>query len=569
MNDLDPPRAIRLWPGVAAVSLQWLLLIGVPVAVPEASVAGVLAGVVGGLVVFVWWLAFSRVPWWERIGAMVLIAAAVAATPRILHPSIATGMMGMMFPIYSIPVLSLALVGWAAFTHRRAALVAAILAACGVFALLRTEGITGGGRPQLTWRWSPTPEQQLLAATIGEPRTTAVPPVSGPSPAAAEWPGFRGPRRDSVITGLRIRTDWAVSPPRELWRKPVGPGWSSFAEGGGLLYTQEQRGETEVVSCYQAATGEPVWSHGDPARFWESNGGAGPRATPTLVDRYVYTFGATGILNSLDAKTGAVVWTRNAASDTGAKLPGWGFAGSPLVLDDLVIVAAAGRLAAYDRASGKPRWVKTEGGGSYSSPHLLNIGGVPQVALLNSSGVISLAPEDGKVLWQHAWPGTTILQPASLPDGGMLIATGDMSGGMGLRRLAVTRDAGRWKSEEVWTSTGLKPYFNDFVVHNGHAFGFDGGILACIDLQDGKRKWKGGRYGHGQMLLLADQNVLLVLAEEGELALVEAVAGQFNELARFRAMDDKTWNHPVLAGGMLFVRNGREMVAFRLARAGS
>jgi outer membrane protein assembly factor BamB len=239
-----------------------------------------------------------------------------------------------------------------------------------------------------------------------------------------------------------------------------------------------------------------------------------------------------------------------------------------LVVDDLVIVAASGRLAAYDRSTGAPRWVKTEGGVSYSSPHLLTIGGVPQVLLLAGTDAISVAPADGKVLWKHPWPGFTSLQPALTADGAVLIAAGDMGGGMGTRRLAVAHGSGGWTAAEVWTSTGLKPYFNDFVVHKGHAYGFDGGILACIDLQDGKRKWKGGRYGHGQLILLADQDLLLVLSEEGELALVSAVPGQFTEIARFPAMDGKTWNHPALAGDTLLVRNDREMVAFRLSLAG-
>jgi len=262
------------------------------------------------------------------------------------------------------------------------------------------------------------------------------------------------------------------------------------------------------------------------------------------------------------------VWTRNAASDTGAKTPGWGFASSPLVIDGLVVVAASGRLAAYDLSTGAPRWVKSDGGGSYSSPHLLTIGGVVQIVFLNTLGAIGVSPTDGKLLWKHPWPGSATLQPALTADGGILISTNDMMGGIGIRRLAVAQGPGGWTAEEVWTSRGLKPYFNDFVVHGGHAFGFDGGILACIDLHDGQRKWKGGRYGHGQLLLLTEQSSLLVLSEEGELALVAAVPGEFTEIARFPAMGDKTWNHPALFGDVLLVRNGQAMVAFRLALEG-
>lgn len=597
---------LRLWPGVVAVLLLWFLRFGVPAVVPEAMILGVIGELVGGLAVLVWWVFFSRAPWSERWGAVVLMVAASAATRRILDESIAGGMMGMMFVAYSIPVLSLALVAGAVASRRladgprRAMLAATILVASGGWAFLRTDGITGEGRSQFAWRWAKTSEQKLLdraraepvprpAASAKEaapeerpaPRSGGEPPAAVratqpavlPSPVAAartraDWPGFRGPHRDDKVTGVRIKTDWASSPPVELWRRAVGPGWSSFAVGDGLLYTQEQRGDLEVVACYNATTGEPVWTHRDAARFWESNAGAGPRATPTLRDGRVYTFGATGILNALDASSGAVVWKRNAASDTGTKVPGWGFSSSPLVVDDLVIVAAAGRLAAYDRATGDPRWRGPDGGVSYSSPHLLTIDGVAQVLLLTAAGATSVAPADGRVLWKHSWPGFTSLQPALTADGGVLITTGSPTGGIGTRRLAVAHGPGGWTVEEVWTSIGLKPYFNDFVVHDGHAFGFDGGILACIDLKDGKRKWKGGRYGYGQLLLLTDQDLLLVLSEEGELALVAAAPGQFTEIARFAAMEGKTWNHPVLAGDILLVRNGREMVAFRLSLAG-
>ncbi len=333
-----------------------------------------------------------------------------------------------------------------------------------------------------------------------------------------------------------------------------------------MLYTQEQRGEDEIVACYRVSSGTPVWKHRDAVRFWESNGGAGPRATPTLSGGRVYAFGATGILNALDARTGAVIWSRNAASDTGKQVPDWGFTSSPLIVEDVVIVHA-GALVAYGRETGERRWIGPSKGGSYSSPHLVKIDGVAQVLMLSSAGAISLAPADGTVLWEHAWPASRIVQPAVTADGDLLINASDTAG-IATRRLAVAHGQEGWTVAERWTSRGLKPYFNDFVVHGDHAYGFDGSILACIDLGAGERKWKGGRFGHGQLVLLPEQDLLLVLSEDGELALVRAAPDQFTELARFPALEGKTWNHPVLVGNVLLVRNGEEMAAFRLPLAG-
>ena len=403
-----------------------------------------------------------------------------------------------------------------------------------------------------------------MAAAGGE--AASHPAVPAPT-TEGDWPGYRGPDRDDVVRGVRIKTDWVSSPPVELWRRPVGPGWSSFAVGGGLIYTQEQRGDDEIVACYSLITGKPVWMHRDSTRFWESNGGAGPRATPTLSNGRVYTLGATGILNALDARDGSVVWSRNAASDTGKEVPAWGFASSPLVVGDVVLVHV-GVLAAYDRLTGDRRWVGPPRGGGYSSPHLLTIDGVAQILLMSGAGATSVAPADGTLLWDHAWPGTPIVQPAQVADGGVLISTADGMGGSGTRRLAVAHGPQGWTVEERWTSKGLKPYFNDFVVQKGHAFGFDGSILSCIDLEDGTRKWKGGRYGNGQFVLLPDQDVLLVLSEEGDLVLVRATPDQFTEVARVPALEGKTWNHPLLVGDVLLVRNGEEMAAFRLSLAG-
>jgi outer membrane protein assembly factor BamB len=563
-------RPLRLWPGVVLALLMGLFRFGVPLIWPDAMAIPVMGALLCGLCIVLWWAFLSRAPRIERWGAVVLIIVSLVATRSLLHESIATGMMGLMFAIYAIPFLSLALVIWAvAARHlvggpRRATLVATILIACGGWTLVKTGGFTGDGNSDFSWRWADTPEDRLLAEDGDEPQSLA----SGQLAIETEvlWPGFRGLDRNSVIRGLAIETDWTASPPMELWRRPIGPGWSSFAVMGDLVFTQEQRGDEEVVACYRVKTGAPVWKHRDPARFWESNGGAGPRGTPTLDFGRVYSFGGTGILNALDANNGAVVWARNAAADAKVEVPIWGFSSSPLVLHETVVVAVAGTLVAYDLSTGDPRWFGADGGMSYSSPHLATIDGVQQVVLMSASGATAVDALDGTMLWEHPWKGYPIVQPALTEDGDLLIAANEKSG---LRRLAIAQESDGWAVEEQWTSIGLKPYFNDFVLHDGHAFGFDGRILSCIDLETGDRQWKGGRYGNGQLVLLADQDLLLILSVRGELALVRATPDQFTELARFPAIEGKTWNHPVLVGDLLLVRNGQEMVAFRLTLADS
>ena len=584
---------LRVWPGIVLVVLQWLARFGIKAVIPgiEGFGLGMMTSFVFTIALIIWWTFFSRAKWRERLSGLALIAFALGATWLLRHES-------MWLPwllAYMIPFLSLAFVLWAALTRklpnrlRHATMVATILIACFGWLLLRQNGINGDHQATFGWRWRASSEERLLAQSnetqtnpsAPETVSTTVQPSPSPSATASpvasptatldatkaaqagklpDWPGFRGSRRDGIVHRTQIKTDWSASPPVQIWRRPVGPGWSSFAVDGDLFYTQEQRGENEIVACYKMSTGEPVWSHRDSARFFESNAGAGPRATPTLEKGRLYTFGATGILNALDAKTGAVVWTRNVASDTNTKTPFWGFSGSPLVIDNLVIVAASGQLVGYDASTGSRRWLGPNAGGSYSSPHLVAIDNVAQVLLMSSAGVTSISPTDGKQLWQHAWAGNSIVQPALNNDGNVIITSQEN----GARRLSVAHDAKGWTVSERWTSNALKPYFNDFVIHKGHAFGFDGRILSCIDLKDGQRKWKGGRYGNGQLVLLADQDLLLVLSEEGELALVKATAEQFTEISKLPAIEGKTWNHPVLVGNVLLVRNSEEMAAFRL-----
>ena len=596
---------LRLWPGVVAAVLLVLVRVVLPAVWPEQTLVAVGGGLAGAAVILVWWLFFSRARWADRLGVLLLTVVGLGATWFAADVSISTGAMGGLLPMLALPPLTLALVVWALATSylsvgaRRGTMAATILLACGAWTLVKTGGFDQSFDNDLMWRWAQTPEDRLVADSAAalpsppaaQPTTVPAAPVAeaasaaasdeatlptiknangSPADARAEWPGFRGPGRDGIVRGARIDTDWSRQPPAELWRRKVGPGWSSFAVHGHAIYTQEQRGDDEIVASYSLSTGKPLWSHRDAVRFWESNGGAGPRATPTLANGRVYTLGGTGVLNALDARTGALVWSRNAAADAHAQTPMWGFAGSPLVVGDVVIVATSGTLVGYDIATGKPRWVGPQhtlsDGGSYSSPQRVTIHGVEQVVLLSEVGATSVTP-DGQVLWEHPLRGTPILQPVLIAEDDLLIHVMSLDGAQGIRRLVVRQESNGWTATERWTSNGLKTISSDFVVHNGYAFGFDGTIFACIDLTDGTRKWKGGRYGSGQVMLLPDQNLLLIVSEEGELALVSATPDKYTELAKVPAIDGKTWNHPVLVGNILLVRNGEEMVAFRLASA--
>ena len=569
-SELNQQKTLRLWPGIVIVILQWLIRFVIPSIVPEALVFGVFGGLLGGLAILVWWAFFSRAPKIERWGGIVLMIVTLFVTSLFLDVSIATGGQGMMFIIFAIPVLSLAFVAWAVTSQhlsirvRHLTMVATIIIACGVWILLRIDGITGDFNIDLAWRWAETSEERLLKQDDSEPMDLISAPLV--IDKIAEWPGFRGPNRDGIIKGIRIETDWSTSPPKELWRKPIGPGCSSFAVSSDLLYTQEQRGDDEIVACYNMNTGELLWRHNDKARFWDSHAGAGPRSTPTLSDRRVYTLGATGILNVLDASNGSLIWSRNAVSDADVKHSGWGYTSSPLVVDEIVVVAIVGKLVAYDIDTGDPRWFGPDGGDSYSSPHLMTIDGIKQILLMSESGATSITPAEGTLLWEYPWSGgSRIVQPAMTANGDLLISSGE---GTGMRCINVMHESSGWTIEELWTSVQLKPNFNDFVVHKGYAYGYNGPSLVCIDVKDGKRMWKGGRYG-GQLILLADQDLLLVLSERGELALVNANSDKFMELARLDAIEGKTWNHPVLVGDILLARNSEEMVAYQLSPAGS
>jgi len=386
-----------------------------------------------------------------------------------------------------------------------------------------------------------------------------------------DYPQFLGANRDAVVENLPLARDWQTFPPLEIWRRPVGAAWSSFAVVSALAFTQEQNGEEEQVVYYDLYTGAEMWRYGYPAHYATALGGTGPRATPTVNENHVYALGATGILNCLDLKTGAVIWTKNILTDNDAQLPQWGVSGSPLILDSLLVVCPGGvqgrSLVAYDKNSGNLVWHSGSDKAGYSSPMLATVAGEPQILIFNQTHVVSHQPETGAILWRFPWIGDTqkVAQPLVLEGDRVVVTSGY---GVGSKLLQIIRgEDGKLTPRLVWTSRRMKPKFANIVRRGNFIYGLDDGILACIDIDTGKRQWKGGRYGHGQLLLV--DGLLLVTTEKGSIALVEANHERFNELSISPILTGKTWNNPALAGQFLLVRNSQEAVCLKLPLAAS
>lgn len=445
-------------------------------------------------------------------------------------------------------------------------------------------------------RFASNADQQLAALrSIGEAADWEV--------TSNDYPRFLGNGYWAEVKGTELETDWQKHPPQELWRHEIGAGWSAFAIAGDYAVTQEQRGENELVTCYRVQTGEAVWTHADATRFDPPDaigglGDVGPRATPTIQGDRIFTQGGTGIVNCLDARTGKVIWSHDTPTEFGATVSLWGKSGSPLVVDNMVIVsvgAPAGgweagppnskveksatsntynsSLVAFDRKTGAVRWSSGSRQASYASPIVATLAGERQIIVVNESWVTAHRASDGKILWEHPWSNETdtnasCSQPVPLDGDRLFLSKGY---GTGCSLLAIKRDAsGMFSANPLWSppiKNVMKTKLCNVVVRDGFIYGLDDVLLECIELETGAVQWKKRRrpeFGHGQIMLIG--NNILVLSETGELALVEANPSEYHELAHIQALDDAnvTWDNPAFAPPYLLVRNAREAACYRL-----
>jgi len=306
----------------------------------------------------------------------------------------------------AVPMTLFALLLWWLFASGLSwkAKAAGVLVAVAGLCTLRMEEYEGDMAPVVRFRWQTTREQRArdYFASVPEPaarvRTEVVEVSEG------DWPGFRGARRDGVVDGVSLSRDWKSRPPRELWRHPLGQAWSSFAVVGNRVYTQEQRDQVEVVSCWDITTGEPL----DDDRFNEVMGGPGPRATPTFDRSRIYSLGANGRLNCLDAATGEPAWEKapNVLEATSGLNLDWAMSGSPLVVDGRVIVipgGSRGGVAAFDAETGELSWASGSRPASYASPRVVEINGRPTLLCFGGDGLTAYRIEDGGELWHLPW----------------------------------------------------------------------------------------------------------------------------------------------------------------------
>ena len=456
-----------------------------------------------------------------------------------------------------------------------AVVVVLVVAVFGVWRYLRRQSTEAHYAELEQHRQRQAAEAAAIPAATAAPVTQASPGASPGQTAAAPaattqnyWTNFRGPKRDGNYEAMPVLTSWPSNGLTPIWKQPVGLGYSSFTIADGRAYTIEQRRGQEVVAAYDVATGRELWTQRWNAAYSPGDDtGDGPRSTPTWDQGRLYALGATGELRCLDANSGSVIWGKNILSDNQAPNLQWGVAGSPLIVDDKVVVLPGGAnnksVVAYNKITGAPVWKSLSDQQAYVSPMLVELGGRRQILIVSASRVLAVVPETGALLWSYPWDtsmGINVSQPIIVDKNRFFISSGY---GKGAALVEVKGSGQNFTATTIWENVNMKNKFNSSVLYNGYVYGLDEGILTCLDVKTGDRKWKGGRYGYGQVLLASGN--LIVTSDSGDLALVKASPDAYTEIARFTALQGKTWNYPAIADGRLLVRNGNEMAAYDIS----
>lgn len=522
-----PIAVILVFGGAFAFPWAWNALgIEADFPVPLSMAMLWLAPPIGIVLLAAWWLLFSGVPWGLRL--LVLLIPLLAAPVAYLYC------------VRSIELTTTA------------------------FGLV----------PRFHFSWEPTAQEQWNAFQQTQREEAGLPPING-TVGPEDFAEYRGPKRDGVITHLRLATDWKQHPPKVLWEHPCVGGYSGIAVAGNIVVTLEQRYGQEVVACYDRETGRERWNLPYDA-YHRDRFGDGPRSTPTIHAGLIFTLGAVGDLVCTDVD-GNKKWAVNILKECKAKNIMWGLSGSPLIVDDLVIAHAGidpdapvgEALVAFDYKTGRKRWSIGARKAGYSSPQLAVLDGVPQILLFDGEALAGFDPKVGNELWEIPWVTKmemNMIQPLVVGEDRVFISS-EATNGCALYRIkAPTEKSQKWQVENLWHTKSIGTRFANPVTDGKRIFGLHNlaGILKCIDVADGGVLWTGDRYGPGQLLLVDD--LLLIVSGNGEVSVVRPGATATEVLARMEVFADKTWNTPALAGNQLFVRNQFKITCLQLPR---
>lgn len=496
---------------------------------------------------------------WKLLLWLQLFFALVWMVCRQLPFLEGMGALGAVDLLYLVLVIGVTL-SWLLLMSRmkwKARFIGGVLL-CASLGVVKIDGHTGSFFPQFSWRWEKKSAQEIPEIT-GE---VAIEGTVIESEGEDHFPRFLGAEMKNWVAGSFLPKGWETQKPKELWRKESGEGWSSFSVAGGFAYTMEQRGNKEATICYELRTGRVVWLHGEDIRFEESMGDDGPRSTPTVVEGKVVSLGATGQLNCLDARTGKQLWGKNILEEVQHRVPTWAKSCSPLIVDGKVVVTlgkeAKGNLAAYDLNGGALLWRAGDYSSSYASPVVATLAGKRQIVALQQKSVNGYDIETGEVLWgfpignkQGNCASPLIFNDTVITSSGY---------GYGTHRIQITKQGERFQAEGLWKSLKLKAKFADMVIWERYLYGLNDGRMVCLNLETGKAAWRGTNVGHGQILGVGDH--LIIQHETGEISVMKLTSEGQELVNEIQALKHRTWNHPILAGRILLVRNDREMVAF-------
>ncbi len=385
--------------------------------------------------------------------------------------------------------------------------------------------------------------------------------------SSQDWPQWRGANRDAVSAETALLDRWPDGGPRIVWRTEVGAGYSSVSVSDGKLFTLWDEEKTQFLFGLDALTGKELWRV-ELGPAFTNHYGNGPRSTPSIDDGVVFTVGTSGRLVALNQQTGELLWQHDLVKEFGTKLPSYGYSSSPLVVGDRLVVEAGGRngtFMAFDKKTGEVAWSSQKDSPAYSSPIDVTIAGVRQVVFWSAHGLHSLSPDDGKLLWKYSWETFCPVSGDPLNTGTPIFVAPDrifISSGSGSALIRVARTGDSLEAATVWKSEQMRSDVNTALLLGNYIYGFDRGILQCLDIGTGQVMWKARGFQRGS--LIAADGKLIVLGESGNLAIVDANPDEYVKRDSAQILDGKNWTAPSLAGGKLYLRNHEELICLEM-----